>query len=102
MAPIPGDSSKHQFGTSMPQGGHPPHHSITSSARASSVGGASSPSVFAVFRLINSQTQITFDNRSFQRWHTEAVGSSAQIGLHLERPINIQGLLALERVRLAH
>src|SRR5262249_2842913 len=34
MAPIPGDSSKHQFGTSMPQGGHPPHHSITSSARA--------------------------------------------------------------------
>jgi DNA helicase HerA-like ATPase len=28
MAPIPGDSSKHQFGTSMPQGGHPPHHSI--------------------------------------------------------------------------
>src|SRR6266568_531282 len=33
MAPIPGDSSKHQIGTSMPQGGHPPHHSITSSAR---------------------------------------------------------------------
>jgi hypothetical protein len=27
MAPVPGDSSKHQFGTSMPQGGHPPHHS---------------------------------------------------------------------------
>src|SRR4029453_2325929 len=24
---------QHQFGTSMPQGGHPPHHSITSSAR---------------------------------------------------------------------
>src|SRR6516165_9832597 len=39
MAPVPGDSSKHQFGTSMPQGGHPPHHSITSSARARSVGG---------------------------------------------------------------
>src|SRR5262245_4944476 len=32
MAPVPGDSSKHQFGTSMPQGGHPPHHSIISSA----------------------------------------------------------------------
>src|SRR5215471_6055162 len=32
MAPFPGDSSKHQFGTSMPQGGHPPHHSITSLA----------------------------------------------------------------------
>jgi len=27
MAPIPGDSAKHQFGTSMPQVGHPPHHS---------------------------------------------------------------------------
>src|SRR5215510_11568209 len=36
MAPVPGDSSKHQFGTQMPQGGHPPHHSITSSASASS------------------------------------------------------------------
>jgi hypothetical protein len=35
MAPFPGDSSKHQFGTSMPQGGHPPHHSITSSAMES-------------------------------------------------------------------
>src|SRR5215471_11365719 len=32
MAPFPGDSSKHQFGTSMPHGGHPPHHSITSLA----------------------------------------------------------------------
>src|SRR5215813_9448608 len=41
MAPVPGDSSKHQIGTSMPQGGHPPHHSITSSASASSVGGTS-------------------------------------------------------------
>jgi hypothetical protein len=40
MAPVPGDSSKHQFGTSMPQGGHPPHHSITSSARASSAAGS--------------------------------------------------------------
>ena len=26
---------RQQFGTQMPQGGHPPHHSITSSARAS-------------------------------------------------------------------
>src|SRR6516164_4253427 len=32
----------------------PPHHSITSSARASSVGGISRPSVLAVFRLITS------------------------------------------------
>src|SRR5262249_3022270 len=35
----------------MPQGGHPPHHSITSSARAISVGGTSRPSALA-FRLI--------------------------------------------------
>src|SRR6516165_2783858 len=32
----------------------PPHHSITSSARASSVGGISRPSALAVFRLITS------------------------------------------------
>jgi hypothetical protein len=38
MAPIAGDSSKHQFGTSMPQGGHPPHHSITSSVGRTAVG----------------------------------------------------------------
>ena len=31
-----------QFGTQVPQGGHPPHHSITSSASASSAGGRSS------------------------------------------------------------
>src|SRR4029450_11997503 len=45
---------QHQFGTSMPQGGHPPHHSITSSARASSDGGTSRPSVLAVLRLMAS------------------------------------------------
>src|SRR5262249_290028 len=43
---------RHQIGTSMPQGGHPPHHSITSSARASSVGGTSRPGALAVLRLI--------------------------------------------------
>src|SRR6516164_4835745 len=53
MAPVPGDSSKHQFGTSMPQGGHPPHHSITSSARASSDGGTPRPSALAVLRLMS-------------------------------------------------
>src|SRR5438128_8385674 len=58
MAPVPGDSSKHQFGTSMPQGGHPPHHSITSSARASSVGGTSRPSALAVLRLITSSNVV--------------------------------------------
>src|SRR5262249_23408106 len=49
---------KHQFGTSMPQGGHPPHHSITSSARASSVGGTSIPSALAVFSLIPSSNLV--------------------------------------------
>src|SRR6516165_4112446 len=41
-----------QFGTQMPQGGHPPHHSITSSASASNLSGTSSPSALAVLRLI--------------------------------------------------
>jgi hypothetical protein len=55
MAPIPGDSSKHQFGTSMPQGGHPPHHSISFSARACSVSGTGShPDAFQqLFQLFN-------------------------------------------------
>src|SRR6516165_10359318 len=52
MAPVPGDSSKHQFGTSMPQGGHPPHHSITSSARSRTASGILSPSALAVVRLM--------------------------------------------------
>ena len=38
-------------GTQMPQGGHPPHHSITSSAIASTLGGIASPSALAVLRL---------------------------------------------------
>jgi hypothetical protein len=28
---------KHQFGTSMPQGGHPPHHSMSSRSNTPSV-----------------------------------------------------------------
>src|SRR6266702_4441482 len=44
MAPVPGDSSKYQFGTSMPQGGHPPHHSMTSSASSRSDSGIVRPS----------------------------------------------------------
>src|SRR5262249_28116504 len=35
----------------MPQGGHPPHHSITSSARTSSAVGTVRPSALAVLRL---------------------------------------------------
>jgi hypothetical protein len=54
MAPVAADSINQQFGTQMPQGGHPPHHSITSSARASSVAGISRPSALAVFKLIAS------------------------------------------------
>src|SRR5690349_8230205 len=67
--PFAADSITQQFGTQMPQGGHPPHHSITSSAMASSVGGTHSmtssaatwsasgtfmPSAFAANRLITS------------------------------------------------
>src|SRR5262249_9159484 len=52
--PVPGDSTEHQLGTSMPQGGHPPHHSITSSARASTVGEISSRRALATIRLTTS------------------------------------------------
>src|SRR5215510_695263 len=45
---------KHQLGTLMPQGGHPPYHSITSSARASSVSGTVRPSALAVLTLMTS------------------------------------------------
>ena len=41
--PFAAVSIRQQFGTQMPQGGHPPHHSITSSARASTDGGTSRP-----------------------------------------------------------
>src|SRR5262249_9144791 len=37
-----------------------PYHSITSSARASSVGGTSRPSAFAVFKLITSSNLMGF------------------------------------------
>src|SRR5262249_10961568 len=52
--PFAAVSIRQQFGTQMPQGGHPPHHSITSSARASSVSGTSRPSALAVLRLTTS------------------------------------------------
>src|SRR5262245_27729938 len=41
-------SLSQQFGTQMPQGGHPPHHSITSSARNKIDGGTVRPSALAV------------------------------------------------------
>src|SRR5262249_51570261 len=42
--PFAADSIRQQFDTQMPQGGHPPHHSITSSAAARSVNGTVRPS----------------------------------------------------------
>src|SRR5262249_10443119 len=50
--PFAADSIRQQFGTQMPQGGHPPHHSITSSAVASSEGGSVRPSTRAVGMLM--------------------------------------------------
>src|SRR5262249_1096318 len=49
--PFAADSIRQQFGTQMPQGGHPPHHSITSSSRNRRVGEIVIPSALAVFRL---------------------------------------------------
>src|SRR6516162_9773699 len=52
--PFAADSIRQQFGTQMPQGGHPPHHSITSSVSASSRSGTVRPSALAVLRLMTS------------------------------------------------
>src|SRR4029453_2481159 len=56
--PVAADSMNQQFGTQMPQGGHPPHHSITSSAATSSLSGTVSPSALAVVRLITSSNLV--------------------------------------------
>src|SRR5205085_9542210 len=45
-------------GTSMPQGGHPPHHSITSSARRRNDSGICRPSALAVFILMTSWKRV--------------------------------------------
>src|SRR5262245_35123336 len=42
----------------MPQGGHPPHHSITSSARKRIDVGNTIPKLFAVFRLMTSSNVV--------------------------------------------
>jgi hypothetical protein len=44
-------------------------HSITSSARASSVGGTSSPSAFAVLRLITSSNLVGAAREGRRAWH---------------------------------
>src|SRR5262249_51386254 len=50
--PFAAVSIRQQFGTQMPQGGHPPHHSITSSACCRRCNGRSTPKAFAVLRLM--------------------------------------------------
>src|SRR5262249_13800811 len=52
--PFAAVSIRQQFGTQMPQGGHPPHHSITSLARVNSDGGTSRPRALAILWLITS------------------------------------------------
>src|SRR5215472_353295 len=56
LLPFAADSIRQQFGTQMPQGGHPPHHSISSSARPRSESGTVRPSALAAFMLMNSST----------------------------------------------
>src|SRR5262249_20342268 len=56
--PFAAVSIRQQFGTQMPQGGHPPHHSITSSAMACNVSGTVRPSALAVLRLMTSSSLV--------------------------------------------
>src|SRR5262249_50036597 len=56
--PFAADSIRQQFGTQMPQGGHPPHHSITSSARSKNESGIVRPSALAVVRLMTSSNLV--------------------------------------------
>src|SRR5215471_21100123 len=50
--PFAADSIRQQFGTQMPQGGHPPHHSITSSARNRNDSGIVRSMALAALRLM--------------------------------------------------
>src|SRR5262249_17345777 len=56
--PFAADSIRQQFGTQMPEGGHPPHHSITSSAVTSRVCGTARPSIRAVEALITNSSLV--------------------------------------------
>src|SRR6516225_7892243 len=67
MAPVPGDSSKHQYGTSMPQGGHPPHHSITSSAIASRPEGMAGPKPSPSAKLTTNSNFVDCSTGNFLR-----------------------------------
>src|SRR5262249_20672326 len=55
--PVAADSIQ-QFGTQMPQGGHPPHHSITSSASSCIELGIARPKAFAVLKLITNSNLV--------------------------------------------
>src|SRR5262249_30088616 len=56
--PFAADSIRQQFATQMPQGGHPPHHSITSSASNWIELGTSRPSALAVCRLMTNSNLV--------------------------------------------
>src|SRR5262249_42089649 len=55
---LPFAAGRQQFGTQMPQGGHPPHHSITSSASDSRLSEIFTPTSLAVLRLITSSNLV--------------------------------------------
>src|SRR5262249_54817760 len=55
---VAADSINQQFGTQMPQGGHPPHHSITSSASSCIELGTSRPSALAVCALMTNSNLV--------------------------------------------
>src|SRR5262247_4637942 len=66
--PFAAVSIRQQFGTQMPQGGHPPHHSITSSAICWRWAGTSRPSVLAVLRpMIGSTFVISWTGKPRRR-----------------------------------
>src|SRR4030095_4086498 len=56
--PFAADSIRQQFGTQMPQGGHPPHHSITSSASSWNESEMFNPIDRAVLRLITNSNLV--------------------------------------------
>src|SRR5262249_43056859 len=79
--PFAADSIRQQFGTQMPQGGHPPHHSITSSARASSEGGTvSTLAAWALMTSSNFVDCMTGSVKASRRHHgNEIVGTARSI-----------------------
>src|SRR5262245_6034330 len=62
--PFAAVSIRQQFGTQMPQGGHPPHHSITSPARASSVAAENADNGPGLLRARGLRTEDRFRRRT--------------------------------------